>query len=143
MYDTTLNIELSPDKQRWLDDFALRGPAPASAPTSWDKSPVANGAHYFLYGSLKNQPPGVLQESGFGVTFPNYIVDVKKDDDGKYTEAIQFQCLERGGVRIFEGINFLSRSPTMSSAELDAMHARATRAGLDPYGASPSQVLRA
>ena len=140
MYDTTLNIELSPDKQRWLDDFALRGPAPASAPTSWDKSPVANGAHYFLYGSLKNQPPGVLQESGFGVTFPNYIVDVKKDDDGKYTEAIQFQCLERGGVRIFEGINFLSRSPAMSEEQLAAMHARATAAGMDPYGSTPEQM---
>ena len=62
--------------------------------------------------------------------------------DGTYDEAIQFQCLERGGKRIFEGINFLSRSPTMSSAELDAMHARATKAGLDPYGASPSQVPR-
>tara|TARA_B100000519_G_scaffold110051_1_gene95221 strand:+ start:72 stop:638 length:567 start_codon:yes stop_codon:yes gene_type:complete len=140
VYDTTLNIELSPDKQRWLDDFALRGPAPASAPTSWDKSPVANGAHYFLYGSLKNQPPGVLQESGFGVTFPNYIVDVKKDDDGKYTEAIQFQCLERGGVRIFEGINFLSRAPAMSDAELAAMHGRAKAAGMDPYGSAPEQM---
>ena len=140
MYDTTLNIELSPDKQRWLDDFALRGPAPASAPTSWDKSPVANGAHYFLYGSLKNQPPGVLQESGFGVTFPNYIVDVKKDDDGKYTEAIQFQCLERGGVRIFEGINFLSRAPTISYSSLGGMYDRAATAGIAPYGATPEQM---
>ena len=40
----------------------------------------------------------VLQESGFGVTFPNYIVDVQKDPEtGAYKEAIQFQCLERGG----------------------------------------------
>ena len=101
---------------------------------------MANGAHYFLYGSLKNQPPGVLQESGFGVTFPNYIVDVKKDDDGKYTEAIQFQCLERGGVRIFEGINFLSRAPAMSDAELAAMHGRAKAAGMDPYGSDPEQM---
>ena len=101
---------------------------------------MANGAHYFLYGSLKNQPPGVLQESGFGVTFPNYIVDVKKDDDGKYTEAIQFQCLERGGVRIFEGINFLSRAPAMSDAELAAMHGRAKAAGMDPYGSAPEQM---
>ena len=40
----------------------------------------------------------MLQESGFGVTFPNYIVDVQKDPEtGAYKEAIQFQCLERGG----------------------------------------------
>ena len=58
---------------------------------------MANGAHYFLYGKLNPAEKGVLQESGFGVTFPNYIVDVQKDADGKYTEAIQFQCLERGG----------------------------------------------
>ena len=44
---------------------------------------------------------------------------------GGYSEAIQFQCLERGGVRIFEGINFLTRSPTMSAERLAAMHARA------------------
>ena len=87
VYDTTLSIELSPDKKRWLDDFALRGPAPAAAPTSWDKSPVANGAHYFLYGKIDDRSPGVLQESGFGVTFPNFIVDVQKDDDGKAGRA--------------------------------------------------------
>ena len=101
---------------------------------------MANGAHYFLYGSLKNQPPGVLQESGFGVTFPNYIVDVQTGPDGRYSEAIQFQCLERGGVRIFEGINFLSREPTMSESQLGAMHERARAAGMFPYGASPEQM---
>ena len=129
VYDTTLEIELSKDGSRWLDDFALRGPSPKAAPLSWDKSPVANGAHYFLYGNLAGQTPGVLQarhhadaqaacahaaratiglfipfstshmclprqESGFGVTFPNYIVDIQKDEDGEYKEAIQFQCLE-------------------------------------------------
>ena len=52
VYDTTLDIELSPDKSRWLDDFGLRGPAPLAAARSWDKSPVANGAHYFLYGKF-------------------------------------------------------------------------------------------
>jgi hypothetical protein len=103
VYDTTLDIELSKDGSRWLDDFALRGPSPTAAPVSWDKSPVANGAHYFLYGKIDPSTPGVLGESGFGVTFPNFIVDVQRDDKGDYTEAIQFQCLERGGVRIFEG----------------------------------------
>lgn len=50
------------------------------------KSPVANGAHYFLFGRVdENDPPGILRESGFGVEFPNYIVDVKKDPvTGKY-----------------------------------------------------------
>jgi hypothetical protein len=106
VYDTTLDIELSADGTRWLDDFALRGPSPKAhpaalptpstlctlctpppsapllpllslprsrglnpnpkpnpmpmpnphphphrhqaAPASWEKSPVANGAHYFL-----------------------------------------------------------------------------------------------
>ena len=67
-YDVTLDIELSKDKERWLDDFGLRGPAPRSSPLSWDKSPVANGAHYFLYGRFDPSANGVLQESGFGVT---------------------------------------------------------------------------
>ena len=113
VWDTTLDVELSADGGRWLDDFALRGPAPKAAPLSWDKSPVANGAHYFLYGKLDypGKQEGVIQESGFGVTFPNYIVDVQKDPNtGEYTEAIQFQCLERGGVRIFEGINFIAHA---------------------------------
>ena len=109
---------------------------------SWDKSPVANGAHYFLFGRVDaRDPPGILRESGFGVEFPNYIVDVKKDPKtGEYTEAIQFQCLERGGVRVFEGINFMSRNPEMTPAEMDAMHARAEKAGMYPYGASPEQM---
>jgi hypothetical protein len=140
VYDTTLDIELSNDRKRWLDDFALRGPSPEAAPKSWDKSPVANGAHYFLYGRIDGQTPGVLQESGFGVTFPNYIVDVQKDENGAYTEAIQFQCLERGGVRIFEGINFLSRTPEMSPTASAAMFERAKTAGMAPYGATAEQM---
>jgi len=139
-YDVTLDIELSADKSRWLDDFGLSGPAPLAAPRSWDKSPVANGAHYFLYGRFDQAQMGVLQESGFGVTFPNYIVDVQKDVNGDYTEAIQFQCLERGGVRIFEGINFLSRSASMSPTQMEGMFARAKAAGMAPYGATPEQM---
>ena len=48
VYDTTLDIELSGDRTKWLDDFGLKGPSPVPNPRSWDKSPVANGAHYFL-----------------------------------------------------------------------------------------------
>lgn len=142
VYDTTLDIKLTEDGKGWIDDFAVKGPAPKSAVLSWDKSPVANGAHYFLFGRVDaNDPPGVLRESGFGVEFPNYIVDVKKDaETGEYTEAIQFQCLERGGVRVFEGINFMSRNPTMSEGELKEMHRRAERAGMYPYGADPDQM---
>jgi hypothetical protein len=135
-------LQLTADGNGWIDDFAVKGPAPDAAPLSWDKSPVANGAHYFLFGRVdKNDPVGVLRESGFGVEFPNYIVDVKKDPKtGEYKEAIQFQCLERGGVRVFEGINFMSRNPTMSQEELTAMHSRAEQAGMYPYGASPEQM---
>lgn len=185
VYDTTLDIQLSADGQRWVDDFAVKAPAPLAAPRSWDKSPAANGAHYFLYGKVDPSKPGVLQvrcarrralarpraraprsratppaelsapkpparlpatwtaqESGFGLTFPNVIVDVQKDARGEYTQALQFQCLERGGVRIFEGINFLSRTPENQDEQLAALHARATAAGLDPYGASVEQVHR-
>jgi hypothetical protein len=89
----------------------------------------------------ENDPPGILREKGFGVEFPNYIVDVKKDPEtGEYTEAIQFQCLERGGVRVFEGINFMSRKPFMSEEEMKAMHARAADAGMNKYGASEEQM---
>ena len=142
VYDTTLDIKLTQDGKGWIDDFGVKGPAPDAAPLSWDKSPVANGAHYFLFGRVDpKDPPGILRESGFGVEFPDYIVDVKKDPTtGVYKEAIQFQCLERGGVRVFEGINFLSRNPEMSSEEMAAMHARAEKAGMNPYGAAPEQM---
>jgi len=144
VYDTTLGIKLTDGGKGWIDDFAVKGPAPDSAPLSWDKSPVGNGAHYFLFGRVDpNDPKGILREKGFGVEFPNYIVDVKKDPEtGEYEEAIQFQCLERGGVRVFEGINFMSRNPTMTDNELDAMHLRAEKAGMYPYGASPEQMHR-
>ena len=142
VYDTTIDIKLTSDKKGWIDDFGVRGPSPESAQLSWDKSPVANGAHYFMPGRVdENDPPGVLREKGFGVEFPNYIVDVQKDPvTGEYTEAIQFQCLERGGVRVFEGINFMSRKPVMTDAELKAMHARAADAGMNKYGASEEQM---
>jgi len=142
VYDTTLGIKLTDGGQGWIDDFAVKGPAPDSATLSWDKSPVANGAHYFLFGRVDpSDPKGILREKGFGVEFPNYIVDVQKDPiSGEYTEAIQFQCLERGGVRVFEGINFMSRNPTMTDDELTAMHKRAEAAGMYPYGASPEQM---
>ena len=142
VYDTTLDIKLTENGKGWIDDFAVKGPAPDSAPLSWDKSPVANGAHYFMLGRVdEKDPPGVLRESGFGVEFPNYIVDVLKDPEtGEYKEAIQFQCLERGGVRVFEGINFMSRNSKMSDVEMSAMHERAKMAGMYPYGASPEQM---
>jgi hypothetical protein len=61
VYATTLDIELSKDGGRWVDDFGVKGPAPLVAARSWDKSPVANGAHYFLYGKVDKATPGVLQ----------------------------------------------------------------------------------
>jgi len=94
-----------------------------------------------LFGRVDpNDPPGILREKGFGVEFPNYIVDVQKDANGDYKEAIQFQCLERGGVRVFEGINFMSRNEVMTEDEMEAMHKRAEKAGMYPYGASPEQM---
>jgi hypothetical protein len=142
VYDTTLDIKLTEDGLGWIDDFGVKGPSPESSPKSFDKSPVANGAHYFLFGRVDpNDPPGVLRESGFGVEFPNYIVDVQRDPTtGEYTEAIQFQCLERGGVRVFEGINFMSRHSEMTEKQLEAMHLRAEKAGMYPFGASPDQM---
>lgn len=90
---------------------------------------------------LSSALPFPAQESGFGLTFPNFIVDVQKDPkSGEYTQAIQFQCLERGGVRIFEGINFLSRTTDRQAEQMAEMHARATRAGMDPYGSSVEQM---
>ena len=75
VYDTSLGIKLTEGGKGWIDDFAVKGPAPDAAPLSWDKSPVGNGAHYFLFGRVdQNDPPGILREKGFGVEFPNYIV---------------------------------------------------------------------
>lgn len=135
-------MQLTEGGKGWVDDFGVKGPAPDAAKLSWDKSPVANGAHYFLFGRVDpKDPKGILRESGFGVEFPNYIVDVQKDPTtGEYKEAIQFQCLERGGVRVFEGINFMSRNPEMTEQELNEMHKRAEKAGMYQYGASPEQM---
>ena len=36
----------------------------------------------------------------------------------------------------------MSRKPQMTEAELTAMHARAKKAGMYPYGASPDQMHR-
>ena len=140
VYDTTLDIDLAADGKTWVDDFAVKGPSPAKAPRSWRGSPVANGAHYPLYGTLDPSKPGELQESGFGNVFPNYIVDVVPDGKGGYAEAIQFQCLEAGGVRVFEGINFLSRDRELAPGALDGFFARAGKAGLAKYGAVPEQM---
>lgn len=41
---------------------------------------------------------------------------------------------------MFEGINFMSRNEVMTEGEMRAMHERATRAGMDPYGSSPEQM---
>jgi hypothetical protein len=230
LYDTTLDIELLWEDEEMLDDpirrrptgyinkLSLKGPSPVTSPYSWDKSPLANGVHYYWKGSSaleaiqdtvvgtdrttttsglpdnqpdqlpkrktrsrRQLPPGSFIETGFGVQFPNYIVDTsivrvprttmtnrisssggggdprsttendKNDDnatenDDSYTtiydELIQFQCIEVGGVRLYEGIDFMTRSPTISDAQLDTMHQRAKAAGLYPYGASPEQMHR-
>lgn len=44
------------------------------------------------------------------------------------------------GVRVFEGINFLTRDPSPGPERLAAMHERAKAAGMYPYGASPEQM---
>lgn len=140
VYDTSLDIKLAKDRKTWYDAFAVKGPSPAVAPRSWRGSPVANGALYPLYGTLDaKMTPGSLLEKGFGNVFPNYIIDVVRDKaTGDYTEAIQFQCLQAGGVRVFEGINFLTRSPEISSQQLDAMFDRAK--AIAPYGATRDQM---
>ena len=70
----------------------VKGPALDSAKLLWDKIPVVNGAHYFLFGRVdKDDPPGVLCEKRFGVEFPNYIVEVKKDPETG-------ECTRAGGV---------------------------------------------
>ena len=84
VYDTTLDIELSKDGGRWLDDFALRGPAPKAAPISWDKSPVANGAHYFLYGKHR------LTSSRLVTAYPARLLDrtlfIRKEEASRRKE---------------------------------------------------------
>ena len=93
--------------------------------------------------------PGYFMEKGFGVKFPNYIMDIqtyntngqsKKSE--QYDELIQFQCIEVGGVRLYEGIDFMSREPILNDMEIEDMHRRAKNVGLNAYGASPEQMHR-
>ncbi|CAB9515843.1 expressed unknown protein [Seminavis robusta] len=144
MYDTTLDIQLTTDDTTsmvtgYINTLTIKGPSPENSPLAWDKSPLLQGVRYSWKGEIdttSDNKNGVSQESGFGVTFPNYIIDVDKD----YQELVQFQCIEVGGVRLYEGIDFMSRSPTMTDAQLDKMHQRAR--SIDPYGASPDQMQR-
>ena len=165
VYDTTLDISINDDQSGYVNKLSIKGPSPSSSPYSWDKSPLAvKGAQYFWSGSNRvantedsqtttntNQAtklqPGYFMEKGFGVKFPNYIMDVKLNGDvsqpnAQYDELIQFQCIEVGGVRLYEGIDFMSRQPTLNDNQLDAMHVRAKNVGLDPYGANPEQMHR-
>ena len=135
--DTTLKIKLTDGGTGWVDDFAVKGPAPDAVKLSSDKCPVGNGAHYFLFGRVDpSDLPGILRESVFGVEFPNYIVDVQTDPKTKeYTESIQFQCLERGGVRVFEGINFMSRAfPSGGRRDVSVW----SKSRTDAYSGTPS-----
>ena len=67
---------------------------------------MANVAHYFLFGRVDgDDPPGVLRKKGFGVKFPNYIVDVKKDPEtGECTRASGIDTRAREGERTPERI---------------------------------------
>mgnify|MGYP006150702815 CR=1 FL=1 len=100
--------------------------------------------HHFVAHAIKMSCNSVIASTHANATalraFRGAVVDIQRDAEGRYTEAIQFQCLERGGVRIFEGINFLTRSPQMSEAEADAMFGRAAKAGMAPYGATREQM---
>ena len=164
VYDTNLDISINDDQSGYVNKLSIKGPSPSSSPYSWDKSPLAvKGAQYFWSGSngvvnTEDSPttninqaiklqPGYFMEKGFGVKFPNYIMDIKVNGDltqpnVQYDELIQFQCIEVGGVRLYEGIDFMSRQPTLDDKQLDAMHVRANNVGLYPYGASPEQMHR-
>lgn len=143
MYDTVLDIQLTPTG--YINALAIKGPSRSSSPLSWDKSPLLNGIRYSWQGTIDpSLGSGVSSESGFGVSFPNYIIDAQSttsnNNNDQYQELVQFQCIEAGGVRLYEGIDFMSRSPTMTDAQLEAMHQRSAQ--LNPYGASPPQMHR-
>jgi hypothetical protein len=148
MYDTTLDIHLTPTGG-YINTLTVKGPSPSSSPLSWDKSPLLQGIRYSWQGVIDPTAGfGVSIESGFGVTFPNYIIDATDDSSNsnnnnnnqQYQELVQFQCIQVGGIRLYEGVDFMSRSPTMTEEQLERMHQRA--AVLNPYGASPEQMHR-
>ena len=58
----------------------------------------------------------------------------------KFKSLFETDLLRICGVRVFEGINFLSRDRELSPARLDAFYARAEKAGLAPYGARRDQM---
>ena len=151
MYDTTLDIRLT--ENGYINTLDVKGPSPLTNSLSWDKSPLLNGVRYSWEGRIESDgsPPGVSQETGFGVSFPNYIIDVQtkseavgdgsnKNNNKQYQELIQFQCIEVGGVRLYEGVDFMSRSPIITDPQLEAMQQRAK--ALYPYGAAPEQMHR-
>jgi hypothetical protein len=141
MYDTTLDIQLTPTG--YINTLTVKGPSPTSSPLSWDKSPLLEGIRYSWKGVIDpNAGSGMSIESGFGVSFPNYIIDATEGDNkgDQYQELVQFQCIQVGGIRLYEGVDFMSRSSTMTNEQLEAMHERV--ALLNPYGASPEQMHR-
>ncbi|KAG5186675.1 hypothetical protein JKP88DRAFT_207382 [Tribonema minus] len=115
--------------------------------------------------------PGQFLEKAFYTDWPNMVLDVWAEGDapapalgaggggggggaggaqqqggGKprrhYGKAIQMQCVEVMGRRAFVGINFLSRTPVTSDAELAEMWERAERLGIARYGGNRAEMER-
>ena len=67
-------------------------------------------------------------------SFANVIVylEVVQDEAGRedYDAAIQFQCQEDETGILFTGLNFLTKSPTVSDEQLDRMFQSAIDLGL-------------
>eukprot|EP00929_Paragymnodinium_shiwhaense_P069333 TRINITY_DN3497_c0_g1_i1.p1 TRINITY_DN3497_c0_g1~~TRINITY_DN3497_c0_g1_i1.p1 ORF type:complete len:905 (+),score=212.67 TRINITY_DN3497_c0_g1_i1:59-2773(+) len=92
--------------------------------------------------------PGVMMEDGFGVLFPNMVLEIWKDPEitaatgYEYTRALQFQCVSKGPGKIeFTGINFLSRQPVVPPTMLHEMFVKARALGLEPYGSNDMHVV--
>jgi hypothetical protein len=113
MYDTTLDIRLT--ETGYFNTLDIKGPSPSNSPLSWKISPLMNGVKYSWIGSVDKSSPGTSLERGFDV-FPNYIVDVKTDEDGKYQDLIQFQYIEVRGVRVYEGVDLMSKKSKVTDS---------------------------
>lgn len=74
------------------------------------------------------------------IAFPNWIIDILRDEQGNYQRSIQFQCREKRGEISFVGINFLSRSLENIEEQLDWFFERSLAIGLDKFGASRAEM---
>ncbi|CAF0884223.1 unnamed protein product [Didymodactylos carnosus] len=88
-----------------------------------------------MHGTIDEKYKFLIPETGFNMQFNNTVVYFRITLVGGYDRAIQYQCKMENDVRVFTGINFLSRDHFNSDNErqraVDEMKTEAEKVGIE------------